>query len=105
MTKKLLSLTLLFLVAYTTNAQFATPFSPSDITYYQNGTVEIEDVPSTPFANDGIVYFSGNNATLTLISTDLGQSNNTVLNYFNGVEWTLSQGGTVSFDWSYASDD
>lgn len=105
MTKKLLSFTLLFLVVYTTNAQFATPFSSADITYYQNGTVANVDVPSTPFANDGIVFFSGDNATLTVTSSDFDQLDNMNLNYFNGVEWTLSEGGTVSFDWSYDSDD
>ncbi|MCC7505574.1 MAG: proprotein convertase P-domain-containing protein [Saprospiraceae bacterium] len=85
---------------------FQSSFAPSAINYYQNNAGAFTN-PPTPFTNAQATTFnSPTNTTFTLVSTDVGTGSGAPsLWFYNGVEWTVNAPTTISFNWTYTTND
>ncbi|MCK6695550.1 MAG: proprotein convertase P-domain-containing protein, partial [Thermoanaerobaculia bacterium] len=85
---------------------FQGPYAPGAINYYQHNAGAFTN-PPTPFSNAQAATFnSPANTTLTLTSTDVGTgSGGPSFWFYNGVEWTVNAPTTISFNWSYTTND
>ena len=82
---------------------FLSQFAPAEVDYWQNGNGIMMNPPDV-FADHPVVTFNGGTNQLTLISADFSQPGPNFL-FFNGVEWIVNQPTTISFDWTYTTND